>query len=84
MTLRGQGLDFTSLFTETPQISNNVSEIHFVLDNYLITSLSATYLVANPTSSSSVSAQAHSASANEGVSCTITMALSYHTINETA
>jgi len=86
MTLRGSGLDFKSLFTEVPQISTNVTSIHFVLDNYLVSSLSATYLVANPVSSSPVpvSGQVHPASSTSGIECTITMNLTYHSINETA
>lgn len=83
MTLRGNGLDFTSLFTETPQINSNVTSIHFVLDNYLLTSLNATYLVDNPTSSS-VSGQIRPTSSTNGVECAITMSLAYRSINEAA
>lgn len=83
MTLRGSGLDFTSLFTETPQINSNVTSIHFVLDNYLLTSLNATYVVDNPVSSS-VSGQVRPTSSTRGIECTITMNLSYRSINEAA
>jgi len=83
MALRGNGLDFTSLFTETPQINSNVTSIHFVLDNYLLTSLSAAYVVDSPLSSSANS-QIRPTSSSAGVECSITMDLSYRSINEAA
>jgi hypothetical protein len=81
MTLRGSALDFTALFTETPQINTNVTSIHFQLENYLMTALEADYLVAPSTSATGnftlPQGQTAALSSSEGSLCTITMGLSY-------
>ena len=78
MTLRGDGLDFISLFTETPQINSNVTSIHFVVENALLTSLEASYLVSAPaTSSNSLSQQLSASSVSDTLECKITMDLTY-------
>ena len=78
MTLRGDGLDFISLFTETPQINSNVTSIHFVVENALLNSLEASYLVNAPsTSTNSLSQQYNASSVDDALECKITMDLTY-------
>ena len=76
MTLRGHSLDFSALFTETPQINTNVETIHFVIENYLLVSLSATYFV-SPAQTLSKRNQVASSSSREGDLCSISMDLIY-------
>jgi hypothetical protein len=83
MTLRGDTLDFSQLFTETPQINTNVTSIRFVLDSFLLQSLEASYLVSPAqtpgltSSSSSLKGQKAASSSAQGTSCSITMAFGY-------
>lgn|SRR5574344_71889 len=88
MTLRGNTLDFSQLFTETPQINTNVSSIRFAIDSYLVQSLQANYLVL-PASTPSVSSSSSSSkpssiqgaikttSSTNGTPCSITMGFGY-------
>ena len=84
MTLRGSALDFSQLFTETPQINTNVTSIHVAMDSYLLQSLEASYLVSpaqtpslTSASLSSLKKQANASSSPEGALCSISMAFGY-------
>jgi hypothetical protein len=77
LTLRGHSLDFTALFTETPQINANVESLHFVMENYLLTSLDATYLVSPSSTTLAKHDQVAPTSSKEGSLCTFKMDLIY-------
>jgi hypothetical protein len=90
VTLRGDSLDFSNLFSETPQINTNVQTIHFVIKDYLVTLIDATYVILPPSPATSQVSSSPAASSPQGLKrnqvatsssvgtlCSITMELLY-------